>query len=51
MSLIIKNKSHNLAVKVNKIMYRQILFATAFKTVECNIPFFVNDRDDLGNRK
>lgn len=50
MSLIINNKPHKLAMKVNKIIQRQkMLFATVFKTVECNFPLFVNEREDLGS--
>lgn len=52
MSFIIKNKPHKLAMKVNKLTHRQkILFVAAFRIVECNIPLFVNEREDLGNHK
>lgn len=52
MPLIIENKTHKVAMKVNQIMHRQkILFATAFKTVECNSPLSVNAGEDVANHK
>lgn len=50
MPLIIESKTRKVAMKENKIMHRQeMLFATAFKTVECNFPLFVNEGEDVAN--